>query len=97
MDTSKKNREYISALIDGGIRDADQELATAALDTSDGREAWDLYHHIGDILRAEATPDLSPGFAAKLAERLAAETAPGRRLAASQEAPDPSAISASSR
>ena len=97
MDTNKKNREHISALIDGGIRDADQELALAALDTPDGSETWDLYHHIGDLLRAEATPDLSPGFAARLAERLAAETAPGRRLASSQEAPDPSAISASSR
>lgn len=97
MDTNKKNREHISALIDDGIRDTDQELALAALDTPDGRQAWDLYHHIGDILRAEATPDLSPGFAAKLAERLAAEAAPGRRPAAAQEAPDPSAISASSR
>lgn len=95
MDTSKKNREHISALIDGGIRDADQELALAALDTPDGRQAWDLYHHIGDILRAEATPDLSPGFAAKLAERLSADTAPGRRLASAQETPDPSAVSAS--
>jgi sigma-E factor negative regulatory protein RseA len=81
MDTNKKNREHISALSDGEIRDADQELALAALDTPDGRHAWNLYHHIGDILRAEGTADLSDGFAARLAERLAAEPAPGKRLA----------------
>lgn len=79
MDTHKKNREHISALSDGEIRDADQELAMAALDTPDGRQAWDLYHRIGDVLRAEATPDLQPGFAERLAARLAAEPAPGKR------------------
>ena len=81
MDTNKKTREHISALSDGEIRDADQELALAALDAPDGRQAWDLYHHIGDILRAQATADLSPGFAGRLAARLAAEPAPGKRMA----------------
>jgi sigma-E factor negative regulatory protein RseA len=88
MDTNKKTREHISALSDGEIRDADQELALAALDAPDGRQAWDLYHHIGDILRAEATADLSPGFAERLAARLAArladEPAPGKRMAAAE-------------
>lgn len=79
MDTNKKNREHISALSDGEIRDTDQELALAALDTPDGRHAWDIYHRIGDVLRADATPDLSPGFAERLAARLAAEPAPGKR------------------
>jgi sigma-E factor negative regulatory protein RseA len=84
MDTNKKTREHISALSDGEIRDADQELALAALDAPDGRQAWDLYHHIGDILRAEATADLSPGFAERLAARLADEPAPGKRMAAAE-------------
>lgn len=88
MDTNKKNREHISALSDGEIRDADQELAFAALDTPDGRQAWDLYHHIGDVLRAEGTADLSPGFAERLAARLAAEPLPGKRSAGS-DAVDP--------
>jgi sigma-E factor negative regulatory protein RseA len=86
MDTNKKNREHISALIDGGIRDADQELALAALDTPDGDQAWALYHRIGDILRAEAAPDLSPGFSERLAARLAAEPLPGKRTASTAEA-----------
>jgi sigma-E factor negative regulatory protein RseA len=85
MDTNKKNREHISALSDGEIRDADQELALAALDTPDGSQAWDLYHRIGDVLRAEATPDLSPGFSERLAARLAAEPLPGKPVAPAPE------------
>ena len=88
MDTNKKNREHISALSDGEIRDADQELALLALDTPDGRHAWDLYHRIGDTLRAEATADLSTGFSERLAARLAAEPAPGKRVATPPEPAD---------
>lgn len=79
MDTNKKIREHISALSDGELPDADVELAFAALQGADGRQAWDLYHHIGDVLRAQPAPDLSPEFRAKLAARLAAEPLPLRR------------------
>ncbi|QJE01502.1 sigma-E factor negative regulatory protein [Massilia forsythiae] len=82
MDTNKKNREHISAFGDGEIGAADLELALAALDLPEGRQAWELYHHIGDVLRAQATPDLSSGFGACLAEKLAAEPLPGKRAAA---------------
>ena len=79
MDTHKKIREHISTLSDGELADADLELALAALQSSDGEQAWNTYHRIGDVLRAQATPELSDGFADKLAERLAAEPAPGKR------------------
>jgi sigma-E factor negative regulatory protein RseA len=85
MDTNKKNREYISALMDGETPDADQELAMAALGGPDGQQAWDTYHHIGDILRAEATAELSPGFAERLAARLVAEPLPNKRTAGAAE------------
>jgi sigma-E factor negative regulatory protein RseA len=89
MDTNKKNREYISALMDGEIPDADLELAMAALGGPEGEQAWDTYHHIGDILRAEdaarAGAELSPGFAARLAARLAEEPLPGKRAAGAVE------------
>jgi len=91
MDTNKKNREYISALMDGETPDPDMELAMAALGGPDGQQAWDIYHHIGDVLRAEAARDLSPGFASRLAERLAAEPLPTKRTAT---APEPAATSA---
>ena len=75
MDTNKKIREHISALGDGELPEAELELAFAALQEPGGREAWDLYHRIGDVLRAQPVPDLSPGFAA----RLAAEPVPVKR------------------
>ena len=89
MDTNKKLREQVSALKDGALPDAELELALAALQGSDGCQAWDLYHLIGDSLRegsALATaPALSPDFRTRLAERLAAEPPPLRRAAVSAE------------
>lgn len=85
MDTNKKNREYISALMDGETPDADLELAMAALGGPEGQQAWDTFHHIGDLLRAEAAPELSAGFEEKLAARLAAEPPPARRTAGAAE------------
>ena len=95
MDANKKNREFISALSDGELPDIDLELAMAALDGTEGQQAWDLYHRIGDALRAEATPDLSPGFSERLAARLAAEPLPGKRTVTASEAADtaPAAVS----
>ena len=86
MDTHKKIREHISTLSDGELSDGDLELALAALQSSDGQQAWNTYHRIGDVLRAQASPDLSDAFAAKLAERLAAEPAPGKRAARAAQA-----------
>jgi sigma-E factor negative regulatory protein RseA len=79
MDTHKKIREHISTLSDGELSPADLELAFAALQSADGQQAWNTYHRIGDVLRGQATPELSDGFADKLAARLAAEPAPVRR------------------
>lgn len=80
MDTNKKIREYISAFADGELPDADLELALAALREPDGRQAWDLYHRIGDALRSEpGEAELSAGFAARLAASLDAEPLPLRR------------------
>ena len=97
MDTHKKNREYISALIDGETPDPDLELAVAALGEPDGQQAWGTYHHIGDILRAGAAPDLSPGFARSLAERLAAEPLPSKRSATATEPASTTAIASGPR
>ena len=88
MDTNKKMREYISAFADGELPDADLELALAALREADGRQTWTLYHHIGAVLRSEpGQAELTPGFAARLADKLAAEPAPLRRPAARPATP----------
>lgn len=89
MDTNKKLREQISALKDAALPDADLELALAALQASDGRQAWDLYHLIGDALREEPGPALSPvqlsSFRTRLAERLANDPPPLRRASIALE------------
>ena len=82
MDAQKKIREHISALGDGELASSDLELAAAALGTPDGELAWISYHRIGDVLRAQAAPEFSPGFDARLRERLAAEPPPLRRAPA---------------
>jgi sigma-E factor negative regulatory protein RseA len=82
MDTHKKMRVHLSALVDGALPAADLELAMAALHTPDGQQTWELYYRIGDALRAQASPDLSDGFAARVAARLDAEAPPLRRNAA---------------
>ncbi len=84
MDTNKKNREHISALGDGELPETEVELAFAALHSTDGKQAWTTYHHIGDALRAAPTPDLSEGFHQRLAARLADEPAYGKRTGHSE-------------
>ena len=85
MDTNKKLRDQISALKDGALPKADLELAFAALQGSDGKRAWEVYHLIGDILRESPAPALSADFRARLSERLADEPAPLRRTAIATE------------
>ncbi len=90
MDTQKRLHENISALADGELAEHEVELAFAALDTPDGRAAWNVYHQIGHALRSdECGFDLSAGFSAQLAARLAAEH---DAVAASASAPADGAL-----
>jgi len=74
MSTQKQLLEYISALADGELAPSEIELAFAALDTADGRAAWNAYHQIGHTLRSDRCGfELSDGFAANLAARMANE------------------------
>ena len=77
MDTQKRLHENISALADGELPDSEHELALAALGTVEGRAAWRAYHLTGDVLRNTPGPELSAGFDAALAARLAAEPSYG--------------------
>ncbi|PHV35567.1 transcriptional regulator [Janthinobacterium sp. BJB312] len=77
MDTHTRLHETISALADGELAASELELAFAALDTPSGRQAWDAYRHIGDVLRSEQYGHaLSAHFDARMASRLAAEPSP---------------------
>lgn len=75
MDTHKRLHENISALADGELAQSEQELAFAALETAEGRAAWQAYHLVGDVLRDSADGALSNGFRAALAARLDNEPA----------------------
>ena len=65
-------KDGISALMDGEL---DERAATDALNglrrEREAAEAWRTYHLIGDSMRD--TRNLSPGFSARLTQRLAAE------------------------
>jgi sigma-E factor negative regulatory protein RseA len=81
MDTSDRLKENISAMVDNALPACEAELTLAALSEPDGRQAWHLYHLIGDTLRAQAaTADVTADFAARLAMRLAGEEPPGRPM-----------------
>ena len=73
MDTNQQLRAHISALADGELPDSERELALAALDSVEGQAAWRAYHLAGDALRSTPEADISDGFSAGLAARLAAE------------------------
>ena len=71
--------ENISALADGELAISEFELAFAALGSADGQAAWDVYHRIGHTLRSDGCgSELSGGFHARLAQRLALEPAQGQ-------------------
>lgn len=74
METGQIKKEQISAWLDGELPDADPNVMMAALDSPEGRAAWDEYHRIGDCLRSDEL-DITPSadFSRKLAEGLAAE------------------------
>ena len=97
MDTHKKIREHISTLSDGALSNSDLELALAALQSADGQQAWNTYHRIGDVLRSQATPELSDAFADKLAARLASEPVPIRKIVRAGAVPDERATAAPQR
>jgi sigma-E factor negative regulatory protein RseA len=74
MNTKEMTQEQISALADGELSNAYVETAMAALRQAHGRDTWDVYHQIGDILRSDDMAlTMSPDFAAGMAARLEAE------------------------
>jgi len=90
MDTQKTLHENISALADCELPDSERELAFATLATPEGQAAWRAYHLTGDVLRNTPGGDLSDGFSAALAVRLASEPAHALAHCAEKAPSDPS-------
>ena len=71
MDTKDMTQEQISALLDSELGDSHIEVALATLRRNEGRNTWDVYHQIGDVLRSEEMArDFSEGFTDRLLARL---------------------------
>ncbi|MDB5768794.1 MAG: rseA [Collimonas fungivorans] len=76
MNTKDITQEQISALADGELSNAYVDMALAALRQTDGRDTWDVYHQIGDIMRSDDMAlTMSADFSARMAARLEAEPA----------------------
>ena len=64
----------VSALVDGDMDPAALRACIAQLARGEGRQEWDLYHQIGDVMRsAHPGPAISADFGARFAERFASE------------------------
>ena len=75
MNENLKQREQLSALVDGALHRDELPLALDFAYEQQGREAWCLYHIVGDVLRS---PELATGtdsrdFLSRLRQNLAAE------------------------
>ncbi len=74
MNTTNMTREQISAFADNELSDGHLDITLAALRQQDGREAWSLYHQIGDALRSDdLNTQLSADFTARMFAHLDAE------------------------
>lgn len=77
MNTNEMTNQEISAFADGELAPDRFDAISKALRQHDAQAAWNVYHHIGDILRSNdmATTGLSDGFGARMAARLDLEPA----------------------
>ena len=79
MNEELKNRELLSALMDGQLQGKEWLQALQSAEQDEGRAIWQAYHVVGDVLRS---PELAAGalsssaFLAHFNERLAREPAP---------------------
>ena len=74
MKTNNINNEKISAFADGEIGVEQQAAMMLASSDPEFRQSWAMYHHIGDVLRADdMAQDCSTEFNTTLYARLALE------------------------
>ncbi len=74
MDGSDKTKQQISELADGELDAALAARLVKRLRGDELRDTWDLYHEIGDVIRADAmAASVSSDFSRRFAARLASE------------------------
>lgn len=76
MNEMLKNREVVSALVDGQLRGEEFARAVdAVVGDAEARATWHAYHLVGDVLRSSelASRDMGTDFVARLQSRLQQE------------------------
>ncbi|MFZ6874567.1 sigma-E factor negative regulatory protein [Undibacterium sp. Di27W] len=74
MNKSTNQHESISAMADGEMSDAQLDSLLASLNEAESKDAWEIYHQIGDVLRSEELAvTFSADFSRRFSEKLDAE------------------------
>lgn len=74
MNKSTNQHESISAMADGELNDAQLDSLLASLNETESKDAWEIYHQIGDVLRSEdLAVTFSADFSQRFSEKLRAE------------------------
>jgi sigma-E factor negative regulatory protein RseA len=74
MEKNQKNQQQISELMDGELDPEHLPSVMSSAYQASGRECWDIYHHIGDVLRSEEMAYVpTKNFNQRLAIQLANE------------------------
>ncbi len=69
MEKDQKNRQKISEFMDGELDQLQITSVISCLRQPSGREQWDIYHRIGDLLRSD---DMAYSPSENLCDRVAA-------------------------
>ena len=71
--------EQLSALADGQLQGDEFAAALAWAAEDEGRDTWEVYHLVGDVLRSsDLARPANPAFLSRLREELAKEAPPQR-------------------
>lgn len=74
MNMKKMTQEHISAFVDAELADQEITAILSALRSPEQRQAWDVYHRIGDVLRSEDLAcEMRPSAQARMTALLEAE------------------------
>ena len=75
MNDDLKKRELLSALADGPLEGDELAQALQFAEQDEGRETWQMYHLVGDVMRSAelARPDHGSAFLANLHQKMAQE------------------------
>jgi sigma-E factor negative regulatory protein RseA len=75
-------KEKLSALVDGELEDEVQAHLGRLRTDAELRNAWDMYHLIGDCLRGHSSPEIAPRVIARLRDEPTVLAPPRGRSAA---------------